>query len=296
MLRGPMMTITPATTSEMATTATIASSILCLGYAWAAHKVTPIAVVTGASSGIGAATAIALGRHGYRIVVGARRVERLVRVAGEDGVALRLDVTDEASVGEFVAEVQRRFGRIDVLVNNAGGALGLNPIEKAIDDEWTTMWKTNVLGLMFVTRACLPLLRKARHGHIVNIGSIAGFETYRGGAGYTAAKHAVRAITRTLRLELNGEPIRVTEIAPGLVETEFSLVRFHGDRKAAKAVYQGLKPLTAEDIADCVLYAVTRPPHVNIDEIVVRPTAQATATVVARKPPRIRNRTGSPAK
>lgn len=251
-----------------------------------AHKVTPIAVITGASSGIGAATAIALGRHGYRIVVGARRAERLRRVAGEDGMALRLDVTDEASVDEFVTEVKRRFGRIDVLVNNAGGALGLNPIEKAVDDEWITMWKTNVLGLMFVTRACLPLLRKARHGHIVNIGSIAGFETYRGGAGYTAAKHAVRAITRTLRLELNGEPIRVTEIAPGLVETEFSLVRFHGDRKAAKAVYQGLKPLTAEDIADCVVYAVTRPPHVNIDEIVVRPLAQATASVVARKPSR----------
>ena len=249
---------------------------------------TPIAVITGASSGIGAATAIALGRHGYRIVVGARRVERLERVAGEDGVALRLDVTDEESVNDFVGEVRRRFGRIDVLVNNAGGALGLNPVEKAVDDEWIGMWKTNVLGLMWMTRACLPLLRKAKHGHIVNIGSIAGFETYRGGAGYTAAKHAVRAITKTLRLELNGEPIRVTEVAPGLVETEFSLVRFHGDRKAARAVYEGIKPLTAEDIADCVVYAVTRPAHVNIDEIVVRPVAQATATVVARKPPRAR--------
>jgi NADP-dependent 3-hydroxy acid dehydrogenase YdfG len=177
-------------------------------------------------------------------------------------------------------------GRIDVLVNNAGGALGLNPISEAKDDEWLAMWKTNVLGLMWMTRACLPLLRKAKHGHIVNIGSIAGFETYKGGAGYTAVKHAVRAITRTLRLELNGEPIRVTEIAPGLVETEFSLVRFHGDRKAARAVYEGIKPLSAEDIADCVLFAVTRPPHVDIDEIVVRPVAQATAQVVARKPPR----------
>jgi NADP-dependent 3-hydroxy acid dehydrogenase YdfG len=248
--------------------------------------VTPIAVITGASSGIGAATAIALGRQGYRIVVGARRIDRLERVAGEDGVALRLDVTDEASVNDFVSEVRRRFGRIDVLVNNAGGALGLTPVEKAVDDEWIGMWKTNVLGLMWMTRACLPLIRKAKHGHIVNIGSIAGFETYRGGAGYTAAKHAVRAITKTLRLELNGEPIRITEIAPGLVETEFSLVRFHGDRKAAKAVYEGIKPLTAEDVADCVVYAVTRPSHVNIDEIVVRPVAQATATVVARKPAR----------
>ncbi len=247
---------------------------------------TPIAVITGASSGIGAATAIALGRHGYRIVVGARRIERLERVAGEEGVALHLDVTDESSVDDFVREVGKRFGRIDVLVNNAGGALGLNPIAEAIDDEWITMWKTNVLGLMWMTRACLPLLRKSKHGHIVNIGSIAGFETYRGGAGYTAAKHAVRAITRTLRVELNGEPIRVTEINPGLVETEFSVVRFHGDRKAAKAVYEGLKPLTAEDIADCVAFAVTRPPHVDIDEIVVRPVAQANVTTVARTPPR----------
>ena len=247
---------------------------------------TPIAVITGASSGIGAATAIALGRQGYQIVVGARRVERLQRVAGEDGVALELDVTDEASVKNFVRVVARRFGHIDVLVNNAGGALGLNPIEKAIDDEWITMWKTNVLGLMWMTRKCIPLIRKAKHGHIVNIGSIAGFETYRGGAGYTAAKHAVRAITKTLRLELNGETIRITEIAPGLVETEFSVVRFHGDRKAAKAVYEGLKPLTAEDVADCVVFAVTRPPHVDIDEIVVRPVAQANAVTVARKFPR----------
>jgi len=245
-----------------------------------------VAVITGASSGIGAATAIALGRHGYRIVVGARRVDRLDRVAGEEGVALHLDVTDEESVKDFVAEVAKRFGRIDVLVNNAGGALGLNPVAEARDDEWIGMWKTNVLGLMWMTRACLPLLRKSKHGHIINIGSIAGFETYRGGAGYTAAKHAVRAITRTLRLELNGEPIRVTEIAPGLVETEFSLVRFHGDRKAARVPYEGIKPLSAEDIADCVLFAVTRPPHVDIDEMVVRPVAQATATIVARKAPR----------
>jgi NADP-dependent 3-hydroxy acid dehydrogenase YdfG len=197
---------------------------------------------------------------------------------------MALDVTDKKSIEAFVREVSARFGRIDVLVNNAGGALGLTPIENASDEDWIGMWQVNVLGLMWMTRACLPLLRKAKHGHVVNIGSIAGFETYKGGAGYTAAKHAVRAITRTLRLELNGEPIRVTEIDPGLVETEFSVVRFHGDRKAAKAVYEGLKPLSADDIADCVVFAVTRPPHVDIDEIVVRPVAQATATVVARKP------------
>jgi 3-hydroxy acid dehydrogenase / malonic semialdehyde reductase len=205
-------------------------------------------------------------------------------VAGEEGVAMALDVTDKKSIDAFVREVSRKFGRIDVLVNNAGGALGLAPIEKSSDEDWIGMWQVNVMGLMWMTRACLPLLRKAKHGHVVNIGSIAGFETYKGGAGYTAAKHAVRAITRTLRLELNGEPIRVTEIDPGLVETEFSVVRFHGDRKAAKAVYEGLKPLSAEDIADCVVFAVTRPPHVDIDEIVVRPVAQATAQVVARKP------------
>jgi hypothetical protein len=205
-------------------------------------------------------------------------------VAGEEGVAMPLDVTDKKSIDAFVREVSRKFGRIDVLVNNAGGALGLAPIEKSSDEDWIGMWQVNVMGLMWMTRACLPLLRKAKHGHVVNIGSIAGFETYKGGAGYTAAKHAVRAITRTLRLELNGEPIRVTEIDPGLVETEFSVVRFHGDRKAAKAVYEGLKPLSAEDIADCVVFAVTRPPHVDIDEIVVRPVAQATAWMVARKP------------
>jgi NADP-dependent 3-hydroxy acid dehydrogenase YdfG len=246
-------------------------------------KSTPVAVITGASSGIGAATSVALGRKGFQIVVGARRIDRLKRVAGEEGVALALDVTDQKSIDAFVREVSKKFGRIDVLVNNAGGALGLSPIEKASDEDWIGMWQVNVLGLMWMTRACLPLLRKAKHGHVVNIGSIAGFETYKGGAGYTAAKHAARAITRTLRLELNGEPIRVTEIDPGLVETEFSLVRFHGDRKAARAVYEGLKPLSAEDIADCVVFAVTRPPHVDIDEIVVRPVAQATAWMVARK-------------
>ena len=198
---------------------------------------------------------------------------------------MELDVTSEASVERFVAAVGKRFGRIDVLVNNAGGALGLDPLERAKDEDWIGMWQVNVLGLMFVTRACLPLLRRAKVGHIINVGSIAGFETYKGGAGYTAVKHAVRAISRTLRLELNGEPIRVTEIAPGLVETEFSLVRFKGDKAAAKNVYAGLKPLTAADVADCIVFAVTRPPHVDIDEIVVRPVAQATTFQVTRKSP-----------
>jgi len=242
-----------------------------------------IAVVTGASSGIGAATAKALARNGFRVVGGARRVERVRKVVGEAGVALELDVTDRDSVDAFVREVERRFRRVDLLINNAGGAWGLTPVDQSSDEDWIRMWETNVLGLMYMTRACLPLLRKARHGHIVNMGSIAGFETYKGGAGYTAVKHAVRAISRTLRLELNGEPIRVTEIAPGLVETDFSVVRFHGDRAAAKAVYAGIKPLVAGEIADCILFAVTRPPHVDIDEMVIRPVAQATSYQVARK-------------
>src|ERR1051326_43381 len=184
-----------------------------------------IAVVTGASSGIGAATPKLLSSHGYTVVGGSRRVDRLRRVVGESGVALELDVTDEASVERFVAEVRKRFGRVDVLVNNAGGALGLEPLEKGRDEDWSGMWKVNVLGLMFMTRACIPLLRKSKVGHIVNVGSIAGFETYKGGAGYTSVKHAVRAISRTLRLELNGEPVRVPEVTPGLVETDSSSVR-----------------------------------------------------------------------
>ncbi len=248
-----------------------------------ANRSRPIAVVTGASSGIGAATAVALGRRGYQIVAGARRLARVQRVIGDLGIALPLDVSDQGSIDGFVAEVAKAFGRIDVLVNNAGLALGMTTIDKASDEDWIGMWQVNVLGLMRVTRACMPLLRKAKHAHIVNLGSIAGFETYRGGAGYTATKHAVRAISRTMRLELNGEPIRVTEIVPGMVETEFSTIRFGGDRKAAKAVYQGVKPLVAEDIADCIVFAVTRPPHVDIDEIVIRPVAQAASWLVARK-------------
>ena len=240
-------------------------------------------MVTGASSGIGAATVRALIKQGYTVIGGARRMDRVRRVVGESGVALELDVTDRAGVERFVADIGKRFGRIDVLVNNAGGALGQSPVAESVDEDWVRMWQTNVFGLMLVTRAALPLLRKAKAGHIVNIGSIAGFETYKGGAGYTSVKHAVRAISRTLRLELNGEPIRVTEIDPGLVETEFSLVRFKGDRARAKSVYDGLKPLTADDVAECVVFAVTRPAHVDIDEIVVRPVAQATTFQITRK-------------
>lgn len=238
-----------------------------------------LAVVTGASSGIGAATARALAVAGYRVILGARRVDRLEALATEiGGVARPLDVTDAGSVAAFCDAVPER---LHLLVNNAGGARGLEPVAQAKDEDWAWMYEANVLGLMRVTRALLPRLEAGR-GHIVNVTSIAGREVYPGGAGYTAAKHAAVAITRTLRLELSGTPVRVTDIAPGLVKTEFSIVRFKGDSERAAKVYQGLTPLTAEDVADCVVWAVTRPAHVNIDEIVVKPVAQASATVVAR--------------
>ena len=242
-----------------------------------------IAVVTGASSGIGAETARALAREGFQLVAGARRLERLEQVMGEiGGVAVELDVTAPGSVDRFAAAVEERFGRCDVLVNNAGLALGLSPVAETPDEDWVGMLEVNVLGLLRVTRAMLPLLRRAPSAHVVNLGSIAGFEVYRGGAGYTATKHAVRAISRTLRIELNGEPIRVTEIDPGLVQTDFSLVRFKGDEAAARNVYQGLQPLTGADVADCIAFAVTRPRHVDIDEIVIRPVAQANSWTVHR--------------
>jgi NADP-dependent 3-hydroxy acid dehydrogenase YdfG len=242
-----------------------------------------IAVVTGASSGIGAATARGLAAVGFQVVAGARRTGRLQALAEEVGAtALALDVTDPASIEAFRAAVAERHGRADLLVNNAGLAAGLDLIAEGDDRDWQVMLDTNVLGLLRVTRAFLPLLRAAPHAHIVNLGSIAGFEVYPGGAGYTASKHAVRAVTGTLRLELNGEPIRITEIAPGMVETEFSEVRFGGDSGRAAGVYAGVQPLTADDIGDCIVWSVTRPPHVDIDLMVVRPVAQAAAYLVAR--------------
>lgn len=241
------------------------------------------AVVTGASSGIGAATARALAAAGFQVFLGARRQDRLREVAESIGGAatpLSLDITDEASVASFAGRLPES---LHLLVNNAGGAVGVERIEAAVDDKWRSMWETNVLGTLRMTRALLPKLRASGDAHVINVGSIAGFETYAGGAGYTGAKHAERALTRTLRLELLGEPIRVTDIAPGLVETEFSLVRFAGDAERAKAVYRGMEPLTAEDVADCIVWAATRPPRVNIDELVVRPRDQATATMVHRR-------------
>jgi NADP-dependent 3-hydroxy acid dehydrogenase YdfG len=239
-----------------------------------------VALVTGASSGIGAATVRALAAAGFSTVSAARRVERCEELAQEvGGRALRLDVTDPDSVRSLAAEL----GEVSVIVHSAGGALGLEPIAEAVDERWQTMYETNVLGVMRVTRELLPALRRAGDGHVVVIGSIAGVEVYPGGGGYTAVKHAANAVTRTLRLELLEDGIRVTEVAPGLVETEFSLVRFSGDEERAAEVYRGMDPLRAEDVADLVAYVVTRPEHVDIDYVAINPTAQASALIVHRR-------------
>ncbi len=238
-----------------------------------------VAVVTGASAGIGAATAQALHGDGWEVVLGARRVERLAEIAAPIGARYRaLDVTEQASVDAFCADLPA----VHLLVNNAGAALGLERVEAASDELWREMYELNVLGVLRMTRALLPKLRAAR-GQIINVGSTSGFEVYPGGAGYTASKHALRAVTRTLRLELLGEPVRITEISPGMVETEFSTVRFAGDEARANAVYKGLEPLRPEDVAACIAFAASRPPHVSIDELVVRPLDQASAIQVHRR-------------
>ncbi len=240
----------------------------------------PIAVVTGASSGFGAAIAKTLAEAGYDLVLGARRMDKLQAVAEPLGAqAITLDVTDAESVKAFCKQVPN----VQILINNAGGAVGTEPVAEAIDAKWQTMYDTNVLGTLRMTRELLPKLEASGQGHIVNIGSVAGLEVYPGGAGYTAAKHALRALTQTLRLELIGKPIRITEIDPGLAETEFSLVRFGGDAEKAKKPYAGMTPLSAADIADTVLWVVSRPAHVNIDQIVIKPLDQATATLVHRR-------------
>jgi NADP-dependent 3-hydroxy acid dehydrogenase YdfG len=240
------------------------------------------AVVTGASSGIGAAAAKQLADAGFDVVTGARRMDRLRDVAASIGPAARaleLDVTDPASVGEFCDAV----ASCRLLVNNAGGALGLEPVAHADDDKWQWMFEANVLGVMRMTRALLPKLVESGDGHVITIGSIAGIEPYVGGAGYNAAKHAVRAVMDVLRMELLGQPVRVSEIDPGMVETEFSIIRFGGDTERAAKVYEGVTPLTADDIADCITWVATRPSHVDVDQLVVRPRDQARATMVHRR-------------
>ena len=240
-----------------------------------------VAVVTGASSGIGAAAARRLASEGFRVVVGARRLDRLeelVAAIGSEARALSLDVTDPASVDAFCAEIDE----CRLLVNNAGGALGRDPVADADEQQWTAMYESNVLGVLRMTKGLLPKLVDSGDGHVITIGSIAGIEPYPGGAGYNAAKHAVRAVMDVLRMELLGQPVRVSEIDPGMVETEFSIVRFGGDEAAAAKVYEGMTPLTADDIADCVAWVATRPSHVDVDQLVVRPRDQARATMVFR--------------
>jgi NADP-dependent 3-hydroxy acid dehydrogenase YdfG len=238
-----------------------------------------VALVTGASSGIGAATVRALAGAGFETVSAARRVERCEALAAEaGGRALELDVTDAASVERLAAELPA----VDAIVHSAGGALGLEPVAEADEERWRTMFESNVMGVMRVTKALLPALRQGTDPIIVIVGSIAGVEVYEGGAGYNAAKHGAHAVGRTLRLELHREGIRVTVVAPGMVETEFSLVRFEGDSEKAAKVYEGLQPLTAEDVADVIAYCVTRPRHVDIDHVSVMPTAQATAKIAHR--------------
>jgi NADP-dependent 3-hydroxy acid dehydrogenase YdfG len=246
-----------------------------------AERTRPVAVVTGASSGIGAATARRLAGDGFDVVCAARRVERLETLAAEiGGRAVYLDVTSPASVAALAAEV----ARCSLLVNVAGGAIGLEPIANADPDDWQAMYDVNVIGVLRVTQALLPALIASGAGHVVVVGSTAGHLVYEGGGGYAAAKHGAAALAETLRLELCGQPVRVTEVAPGMVRTdEFGLVRFRGDAERAAKVYEGVdEPLTADDIADCIAWCATRPAHVNVDLLVVKPLAQAAQHKVHR--------------
>ena len=247
-------------------------------------------LITGASSGFGAAAARAFAREGSKLLLGARRVDRLEAVATEakktGSPAARvhaLDVAQTKSVNEFVAWVKTQADRIDVLINNAGGAKGLDPVAQAKDEDWEFMMQTNVLGVLRMTRACLPLMVSNPGSTILNIGSIAGHVAYEGGAAYCAAKAAELKITQALRLELSGTGVRVGTIDPGLAETEFSIVRFKGDTERAKKVYEGINPLTAEDIAEALVWAASRPSHVCIDEMIIKCTDQAAIHKVHRR-------------
>ena len=236
--------------------------------------------MTGASSGIGAATARHLASEGFHVVLGARREDRLADLAAETGgTAVRLDVTDTDSVAAFA----ERIPECDVLINNAGGAKGMATVAESDEDDWRWMWETNVLGTLRLTQALLPKLVASGDGHVITVTSVAASSVYDKGSGYTSAKHAQAALHQTLRGEHLGEPIRFTEVAPGLVETEFAEVRFDGDTERAEAVYQGLTPLSADDVADVVAFAATRPAHVNLDRIELKPRDQASATRTHRR-------------
>jgi NADP-dependent 3-hydroxy acid dehydrogenase YdfG len=239
-----------------------------------------VAVVTGASAGIGEATARTLAAQGFHVVCAARRKGPIEALAGEiGGSAIVADVTSDADVSALADAVNR----VDVLVNNAGGARGLEPVAEADLEHWRWMWESNVLGTLRVTRALLPKLIASGDGLIVTVTSIAAIETYDNGSGYTAAKHAQGALHRTLRGELLGKPVRLTEIAPGMVKTDFSLRRFEGDEDRAAKVYEGVTPLLAEDVAEVIGFVASRPSHVNLDTIVIRPRDQASASRFNRR-------------
>ena len=235
------------------------------------------ALVTGASSGIGAATAAALAREGARVAGGARRVNEL-----ETELKLELDVTDPQSCERFVETAVHEFGELDIVVNNAGLGLGRDPFWEGSEEDEETVLETNVHGLLRITRLCLPHIRDG--GHIVNVGSIAGRQPYENAAVYIASKYAVRGFTYALREDLLGRPIHLTLVDPGLVETSFSRVRFRGDEEKARAVYERVEPVTPEDVGECVVFALTRPPHVNIDELVIKALAQSTPVRIVRAP------------
>ncbi|CAM5792857.1 Oxidoreductase OS=Cellulomonas persica OX=76861 GN=CPE01_00620 PE=3 SV=1 [Cellulomonas persica] len=241
------------------------------------------ALVTGASSGIGAATVRRLRADGWQVVATARRADRLEALAAETGAdVFPADITSDADVDALVAHV-RATGGLDAVVNNAGGALGQDTVEEGDLEQWRTMYELNVLGTLRVTQGVLPLLRERGAGDVLVVTSTAAHGAYPGGAGYTAAKHAERMLSTTLRWELVGEPIRVIEVAPGAVATEeFSLVRFAGDAERAAKVYEGYQPLQADDVAETIAWTLSRPAHVNVDLVVVRPRAQANNTTIAR--------------
>ncbi|MCE7934784.1 MAG: SDR family oxidoreductase [Chlorobi bacterium CHB2] len=248
-----------------------------------------IAFITGATSGIGLACAQQLAQHGARLIVAARREERLqelaaqLRDAGTDVLPLRLDVRNQPAVQQTVDALPEEWQAIDLLVNNAGLSRGLDTIQEGSLHDWEEMIDTNVKGLLYVSRAVLPGMISRGKGHVINIGSVAGREVYPKGNVYCATKHAVAALTAGMRLDLLGTGVRVTTVDPGLVETEFSVVRFHGDQQRAAAVYHGLTPLTPDDVADAVVYCATRPAHVAVAEMLLFPTAQASATQVSRR-------------
>jgi 3-hydroxy acid dehydrogenase / malonic semialdehyde reductase len=249
-----------------------------------------IAFVTGASSGFGKATAYKLAENGMNLIISARRIELIKKTAADimkkfkvKVLPLKLDVRSYRTVKNTIKKLPAEWRKIEILINNAGLSRGLNKIQDGVLLDWEEMLDTNVKGLLYVTKEIIPLMLANKSGHIVNIGSIAGHEVYVAGNVYCASKHAVDALTKGMRLDLNGTPIKVSTVDPGLAETEFSIVRFRGDEKRAKSVYNGLIPLYADDVADAIEYIVTRKDSVNIAEIIILPKIQASAAVVSRQ-------------